>query len=161
MKTGYIPVALVGFVAGMFGSLVAGRLVAPALAQPQARLAVAAGVAARRIMLVDAAGATRAELAMSPDGAPGLFFYDTHGINRLVLGVYAPAESEYPFVVLNDTGQRAAAILRLYGAHESPVLVLKHGGADRSIYGLNAVTLEPFVVNIGTDGRRSPVFGQF
>jgi len=159
MKIGHLSMALAGLVGGLLGSLLMGRFIAPALAQPRA--AVSDSVAARRIMLVDAAGVTRAELAMSADGGPGLFFYDTRGRNRLVLGLYAPAENEYPFVVLNDTSRRAAGIFRLFGAHDAPVLVLKHDGADRSIYGLNAATLEPFQVNIAQDGRRSAVFGQF
>ena len=77
-------------------------------------------ISARRIRLIDASGRARAELAMSPDGGPGIFFYDTNGRNRLVLGLYPPAESEYPFVVLNDTQQQAAGILRLYGGRETP-----------------------------------------
>jgi len=78
-----------------------------------------------------------------------------------VLGLYSPAESEYPFVVLNDTQQHAAGIFRLYGGHETPVVVLKNRGRDRSIYGLNPSSLEPFLVNYSGDGKKSDVFGKW
>jgi hypothetical protein len=75
--------------------------------------------------------------------------------------VYSPAESEYPFVVLNDTHQQAAGIFRLFGSQETPVVVLKHRGQDRSVYGLNPASTEPFLVNYSGDGRKSSAFGQF
>jgi len=40
-------------------------------------------VSATRIQLVDAGGKMRAELAMSVDGGPALFFFDTAGRNRM------------------------------------------------------------------------------
>lgn len=98
---------------------------------------------------------------MSADGGPGLFFYDSRGRNRLVLGLYSPAENEYPFVVLNSSEQLAAGIFRLYGGHETPVLVLKNKGADRSIYGLNPASIDPFLVNYHGDGSRTSLFGNF
>ena len=98
---------------------------------------------------------------MSSDGGPALFFFDSAGRNRLVLGLYSPAESEYPFVVLNDTQQRAAGIFRLFGARETPVVVLKNQGRDRSIYGLNPGSLEPFLVNYSGDGKKGDVFGKY
>jgi len=116
---------------------------------------------ARRIVLTDATGRVRAELAMSPNGGPGIFFYDGKGRSRLELGLYSPAESEYPFVVLNDTEQRAAGIFRLYGGRETPVVVLKNQGRDRSIYGLNATSTEPFLVTYSNTGKEARVFGDF
>jgi hypothetical protein len=41
------------------------------------------------------------------------------------------------------------------------VVVLKNQGRDRSIYGLNTNTTEPFLVNYSGDGKRSDVFGKF
>ena len=98
---------------------------------------------------------------MSPDGGPGIFFYDTRGRNRLVLGLYSPAESEYPFVVLNDSRQLAAGIFRLFGGQETPVVVLKHQGTDRSIFGLTPNSTEPFLVNYSSDRTQTAVFGGF
>ena len=98
---------------------------------------------------------------MSPDGGPGLFFYDTRGRNRLVLGLYSTSESEYPFVVLNDSRQLAAGIFRLFGGQETPVVVLKHKGADRSIFGLNPRSTEPFLVNYSSNAKQTAVFGGF
>jgi len=146
------------------GAYVLGR---PELINTWAPLAAAAAatqqdvVSAGRIRLLDASGRTRAELAMSPDGGPGMFFYDTKGRNRLVLGLYSPAESEYPFVVLNDTQQQAAGIFRLYGGRETPVVVLKNKGQDRSIYGLNPGSTEPFLVNYSGDGKKTSAFGSY
>jgi len=132
-----------------------GVMATAAAAQPQEVLS------ARRIQLVDNTGRTRAELAMSPDGGPGIFFYDMAGRNRLVLGLYASSESEQPFVVLNDTQQHAAGIFRLFGPRETPVVVLKNQGRDRSVYGLNPNSLEPFLVNYSSDGRKTSAFGEF
>jgi hypothetical protein len=117
-------------------------------------------VSANRVRLLDAAGKTRAELAISPDGGPALFFYDSAGRNRLVLGLYSPGEGELPFVVLNDAQQSAAGIFRLFGP-DTPVIVLKNKGRDRSIHGLNPSSTEPFLVNIANDGKKTSVFGNF
>jgi len=164
MKTTHLAGMLAGFVGGLFGAYVLGHLdrgsalVLPGLAATTLQQDV---VSAGRIRLIDAGGKLRAELAMSGDGSPALFFFDSAGRNRLVLGLYSPAESEYPFVVLNDTQQHAAGIFRLFSAHETPVVVLKNQGRDRSIYGLNPSSTEPFLVNYSGDGRKSDVFGKY
>jgi hypothetical protein len=152
-----LAAALSGFVGGVLGASLVGHLGSVATAAPPAP----AVVSATRIRLLDERGRARAELALSPDGGPGLFFYDSAGRNRLVLGLYAPAEREDPFVVLNDPEQRAAGLFRLFGGHASPVVVLKADGADRSVYGLNPGTREPFLVNYGADGRKTAMFGSF
>ncbi len=147
-----------GFLGGLLGAAVFGHL-ADAGASPSASRQQT--IDARAIRLVDAGGKMRAELAMSPDGGPALFFFDGAGRNRLVLGLYSPSEREAPFIVLNDPGQRAAGIFRLFGPNEAPVVVLKNAGRDRSIYGLNPQTLEPFLVNYAADGRKDGVFGKY
>ncbi len=161
MNKSYIVGVLSGFIGGMLGAYVLGNFERIAML-PSAGAALPQNViSASRIRLLDTAGRARAELAISPDGGPGLFFFDSQGRNRLVLGLYAPAESEYPFVVLNDTHQQAAGIFRLFGARETPVVVLKNKGADRSIYGLNPGSTEPFLVNYSDDHKKSAVFGNF
>jgi hypothetical protein len=82
-------------------------------------------VSAGRLELVDARGKLRAEIAMSADGGPAPFFFDSAGRNRLVVGLYSAAEGEAPSVVLNDAKQQAAGIFRLFGARDTPVVVLK------------------------------------
>jgi hypothetical protein len=165
MRSHYFAGVLSGFVGGLVSAYFVVHLERGGV--PLTPLAVAAAatqqdvVSARRIQLIDAGGRTRAELAMSPNGGPGLFFYDTSGRNRLVLGLYAPAESEYPFVVLNDTQQQAAGIFRLFGGKETPVVVLKNKGRDRSIYGLNSSSTEPFLVNYSNDGKKTGAFGSY
>jgi hypothetical protein len=154
----YVVGALSGFIGGIIGAYALGHL---GSVLPQAAATAQDVVSASRIRLLDASGRARAELAMSPDGAPGLFFYDTHGRNRLVLGIYSPAENEYPFVVLNDTHQLAAGIFRLFGPQETPVVVLKNKGADRSIFGLNPNSTDPFLVNYSTDRSKTAVFGSY
>lgn len=116
-------------------------------------------IAASRIELRDASGKLRAELAMSADGGPALFFFDSQGRNRLVMGLYSPAENEAPSLVLNDPQQRAAGIFRLFGPRDTPVFVLKSQGRDRSVYGLNANSSDPFLANYARDGAKSDVFG--
>jgi hypothetical protein len=159
-------VLLVGVVGGVIGGLAGAELRAPhndvvvqtataAPAHPQDVLA------AGRIELRDANGKLRAELAMSADGGPALFFFDSAGRNRLVVGLYSPAENEAPSLVLNDPQQRAAGIFRLFGPHDTPVLVLKSQGRDRSVYGLNPNSSDPFLANYATDGTKSDVFGRY
>jgi hypothetical protein len=114
-----------------------------------------------RIELRDANGKVRAELAMSMDGGPALFFFDTAGKNRMVVGLYSPAEGEAPSVVLNDAQQQAAGIFRLFGNRDTPVVVLKNQGRDRSVYGLNPSSTDPFLANYSGDGTKSDVFGRY
>ena len=161
MRRFYLVSLLSGFVAGPLGAhllLHPDHMGAP---PPLATAAVQEVVSARRIVLMDAAGRVRAELGMSADGGPGIFFYDTKGRNRLELGLYPPTENEYPFVVLNDTEHRAAGIFRLYGGRETPVVVLKNQGQDRSVYGLNPNSTEPFLINYSNAGKKGSVFGAF
>jgi hypothetical protein len=160
MNKTYVAGLMSGFLGGMIGAFVLAHLGLP-LISPAAAAPAQEMISAGRIRMVDATGRTRAELAMSPDGGPGLFFYDSKGRNRLVLGLYSPAESEYPFVVLNDTHNEAAGIFRLFGGQETPVVVLKNKGADRSILGLNPSSTEPFLVNYSSDHKKTAVFGSF
>ncbi|MDP9087225.1 MAG: hypothetical protein M3O26_00565 [Pseudomonadota bacterium] len=159
-KTNMAGMAL-GFLGGIVGAVFIGHFGLNSVIPRASAAAPQDVVLASRIRLVDATGRARAELAMSPDGGPALFFYDTKGRNRLVLGLYSPAESEYPFVVLNDTHNEAAGIFRLFGGQETPVVVLKNKGADRSILGLNPSSTDPFLVNYSTDRKKTAVFGNF
>lgn len=164
MRIGQFAGLISGFAGGLLGAYVLGHIDRSNTVLVPAATAAAVQpdiVTASRIRLVDAGGKVRAELAISRDGGPALFFFDTAGRNRLVLGLYAPAESEYPFVVLNDKQQHAAGIFRLYGGQETPVVVLKNQGRDRSVYGLNAASTEPFITNFANDGKRTDVFGKF
>ncbi len=160
MSKTYVSGLVSGFIGGIAAALLLGHFGTTPLLTPAAAASTDI-VAASRIRLLDSSGRARAELAMSPDGGPGLFFYDSKGRNRLVLGLYSPAESEYPFVVLNDTHNEAAGIFRLFGAQESPVVVLKNKGADRSVFGLNPATTEPFLVNYSADHKKTAMFGAF
>jgi hypothetical protein len=162
MTKTFVAGILAGLIGGIAGAFLLVRLTqGPALVSPAIAAAARSQevVAANRIQLVDAGGKVRAELAMSLDGGPALFFYDSAGRNRMVLGLYSPAEGEAPSVVLNDPQQRAAGIFRLYGPHDTPVVVLKNQGRDRSIYGLNASSTEPFLTNYSGDGKQTDVFG--
>ena len=118
-------------------------------------------ISASRFQLTDPGGKLRAELALSADGGPGLFFFDSAGRNRLVLGLYSAAEGEAPSVVLNDSQQRAAGIFRLFGPRDTPVVVLKSQGRDRSVYGLNPTSMDPFLANFASDGKKGDVFGNY
>jgi hypothetical protein len=164
MKTAHLAGVLAGFFGGLLGAVILGHLDHGGAVLSQASAATTLQqnvVTAGRFRMVDAAGKVRAELTMSADGAPALYFFDTAGRNRLVLGLYSPAEGEYPLVVLNDTQQRAVGIFRVFGAHETPVIVLKNEGRDRSIYGLNPGSLEPFLVNYSGNGKKDEVFGKY
>jgi hypothetical protein len=161
MSKAYVAGLVSGFLGGVVGAFVLGQLRIPPLISAASAAPVQDMISASRIRLLDTTGRPRAELAMAADGAPGLFFYDTKGRNRLELGLYSPAESEYPFVVLNDTHNEAAGIFRLFGGQETPVVVLKNKGADRSILGLNPTSTDPFLVYYSADRKKSAVFGTF
>jgi hypothetical protein len=155
-----ILAGLIGGIAGAYFFIHLDRspsIVSPAFAASGAQDIVSAS----RFQLMDAAGKVRAELAMSADGGPGLFFFDSAGRNRMVMGLYSKAEGEAPSVVLNDPEQRAAGIFRLFGARDTPVIVLKNQGRDRSIYGLNPSSMDPFLSNYAGDGKKSDVFGNY
>jgi hypothetical protein len=166
MTKTYLAGMVSGFLGGLLGAYALGQarlsgsappILAPSSTAPQGQDTLSV----HRVRLLDEAGKARAELAFSQDGGPGLFFYDTQGRNRLVLGLYAPAEREYPFIVLNDTEQHAAGIFRLFGNDETPVVVLKNKGRDRSILGLNPDSTEPFLTTFGNDGKKTDVFGVY
>ena len=161
-------ILLTGILGGLIGGIVGAWLASRPAAGSALLLAASAAnarasevVSAGRLELVDAGGKVRAELAMSGDGGPALFFFDSAGRNRLVIGLYSPAEGEAPSVVLNDARQQAAGIFRLFGAHDTPVVVLKNQSRDRSVYGLNPGSTDAFLVNYGADGKKSEVFGHF
>jgi hypothetical protein len=159
---------LAGIVGGLIGGLVGAELAVHVFQRvpivPMATAAPARSadtLVAGRIELRDASGKLRAELAMSADGGPGLFFFDSAGRNRLVMGLYSAAENEAPSVVLNDPQQHAAGIFRLFGSRDTPVLVLKSQGRDRSVYGLDPSSTDPFLANYAGDGAKSDVFGRY
>lgn len=161
MRNVFLAGLLSGFIGGLFGAYVLAHFERGPKAYPAEASASQQGITSSRIALVDDSGKVRAQLAMSPSGGPGIFFYDTRGRSRLELGLYSPAESEYPYVVLNDTRQQAAGIFRLFGGRETPVLVLKNQGRDRSIYGLNPNSTEPFLVNYSNASNKASAFGDF
>lgn len=162
MRNFFFAGLLAGFIGGIVGAYAFAHFQrAGAAASPEEARISRQEIISNRIALIDDAGKVRAQLAMSPSGGPGIFFYDTTGRSRLELGLYSPAESEYPFVVLNDTQQQAAGIFRLFGGRETPVLVLKNHGRDRSIYGLNPSSTEPFLVNYSNESNKASAFGDF
>jgi hypothetical protein len=164
IKKTFFAAVLGGLIGGIAGAALAIHLargataVQPAIAVPAHPQAV---VSASRIELRDTDGRVRAELAMSADGGPALFFFDAAGRNRMVMGLYSPAEGEAPSLVLNDAQQRAAGIFRLFGTLDTPVVVLKSHGRDRSVYGLNPNSTDPFLANYADDGTKSDVFGRY
>jgi hypothetical protein len=159
-----VAVALAGLIGGVSGAALTMHF-AQGAAMAQSATAAPGGpqevVSGSRIELLDTHGKVRAELAMSEDGGPALFFFDTAGKNRMVLGLYSPAEGEAPSVVLNDAKQQAAGIFRLFGNRDTPVLVLKNQGRDRSVYGLNPSSTDPFLANYSGDGTKTDVFGRY
>jgi|ERR1700733_691610 len=164
MANTFVAGAVAGLIGGVAGAFLFTRLdhgqavATPAYAPMPRRAEI---VSANRIQLVDLSGKVRAEFAMTADNGPALSFYDSAGRNRLELGLYSPAEGEAPSVVLNDAEQHAAGIFRLFGPHDTPVVVLKNGGRDRSVLGLNPNSMDPFLANYAADGKKSDVFGDY
>lgn len=117
-------------------------------------------ISAQDIQLVDGNGRRRIQLAISKEGGPGLFFFDSQGKVRLVLGVYPPAEGELPFLVLNDSDQNAAGLFRLVGSSQVPFLIFKNKGQDRAILGLSERTPETIFLSGSSGAGRKLLLGQ-
>lgn len=163
MKRMSFAVITAGLIGGIVGAAVTIELLRGAVVRPVVAAAPQSQevLAANRIELRDTNGKVRAELAMSADGGPALFFFDSGSRNRLVVGLYSRAEGEAPSVVLNDTQQHAAGIFRLFGNRDTPVVVLKSQGRDRSVWGLNPSSTDPFLANYSGDGAKNDVFGHY
>ncbi len=93
-------------------------------------------VRSENFVLTDAAGNMTAQLTTWGEGTPALFFYDTHNIPRISIGLYGDG---VPGVVLNDEKWNAGAILRLVDNAGNPVLVLKENGQDKLIIDKNGL----------------------
>lgn len=114
-------------------------------------------IRASEIRLVDSSNRTRLQFALGEGGSPAIFFMDSKGRVRFSLGLYSPAEGELPVIAMNDINGNAAGLLRLVG-EDSPYLILKSKGQDRSIFGLKQD--KPFLVNYNSDGKKL-IFGDY
>lgn len=110
-------------------------------------------VRAKQVELVDPQGRRRALIGTSGEGSPAIWFFDQNGKSRLNLGVYADGN---PMIVLNDANEQAVQIFRTVGGGE-PVLVMKAGGRDRIILGLNGEK-NPYFEYYDAQGGRHEVF---
>ncbi|MBI3725666.1 hypothetical protein HY251_17200 [bacterium] len=110
-------------------------------------------VSAEEFRLVDASGKTTAQLARSGEGSPVLFFFDKDGHARLQVGLYADGGG---LVGLFDAKGQATELLRTAGSQGSPVIVLKAGGKDRMILGLDMEKAgqEPFIEYFEEKGEK-------
>jgi hypothetical protein len=86
------------------GAVVAGLFLAGATASP----GVVDEVRARRIVVVDAQGETRAHLGVLPEGSPALALFDAQGRARATLGVLPDGR---PGLTLADAQGTERAIL--------------------------------------------------
>ena len=149
-----------GVIGSVFTALFSGSHPSPITNVPAQGVQRSRVVAAEDFELVDKEGRLRAQLAMGREGGPALFIMDSKGVARVVLGVYPPGEGELPFLVLNDSDQNAAGLFRLVGSEQSPFVILKHKGADKSIFGLSQATGESAFLYHNNDGQHQVVFGK-
>jgi hypothetical protein len=108
--------------------------------------------------LVDKDGRRQILIAMTDGGTPGVWFFDRQGKARLNLGIY---DDGHAAVVLNDVNEQAVQIFRTVGAENRPVLVMKSGGRDRIVMGLNGAAAEPFLVTYNEQGAKTTLFGSY
>lgn len=98
------------------------------------------GIGKTRIMansfsVTDAEGNITAELAVSPQGNPGLFFYDKQHNTRVWLGMADDGTQGMSFG--DDTGtSRALLHLDANHQHQARVILMDKDGTPRSTYGL-------------------------
>jgi hypothetical protein len=98
------------------------------------------------------------------DGQPGQIFYGEDGKMRLQMGTYSGAgERGMPLLSLNDNKGEIKMLLRIAGASESPVIVMKdNSGRDRLVMGLSFDDKqEPFLSITGADGQAKDIFGHY
>jgi hypothetical protein len=112
----------------------------------------------QNLEIVNAGGKRVILLGTSAEGLPGIWFFDAAGKVRLNLGIYPDGNS---FVVLNDQNELATQILRTVGAKNAPVVVMKSGGQDRIVMGLNFTDANPFFVFYDDKGAKTNVFGDY
>ena len=135
MRTAFIAV-----LAGFLGAWLF-QLTRPAVSSDA--FAVAAGpISATRIDLVDAHGKLRAQLGMSKEGPPGMWFMDEKGVVRIAMGLYEDGTSHFG---LQDKDGNMIQLMRSAGANEAPLLIFKNKATDRMILGLNGNLEASFV----------------
>lgn len=141
---------------GILGGLLAGS-VRGALEPRSAEAAPPPGaqkqISAEQFVLVDGSGKTMGQLCKSGEGSACLFLYDKDGHARLQAGCYGDGQ---PFFGLFDAKNNAVGLFRVAGSQGSPVVVLKAGGKDRMIVGLdmNDANQEPFIEYFDAKGGK-------
>ena len=88
--------------------------------------------------LKSASGTTTAQLTTSKEGTPALFFFDSHNVPRISIGLYPGGA---PGIVLNDSQGRAAVLMRLLDTNGNPAVILKENGADKVVIDQSGVPL--------------------
>lgn len=151
---------LVAFVFSALGMLAGQWLARPSKpTTPLAEASETSGtVSASSFELVDATGRRQILMATAGEGSPAIWFFDKNGKARLNLGLYGDNNA---FIVLNDDQERAVQIFRTVGPRSAPYLVMKSGGQDRIVMGLDGVAQDPFLVYYESNGRMQTVFGSY
>jgi hypothetical protein len=156
MKTNFlIPVC---FFAGIVGGWLGAHLDVSVISKSQAENVRI--VSAQAFNLIDSKGKLRGQIAMSPDGGPGIFLMDDKGRARLALGVYSDGTGH---IVLNDRQGQATHVIRSYGPQESPLLIFNQKGQDQMIMGLNPAPgpVTPFLVHYDSSRQKKLEFGKY
>ncbi len=115
-----------------------GSLVAVLIPLLAANAVYAQTVTGTAFELKSAAGSTTAQLTASKEGTPALFFYDSHAVPRISIGLYADGA---PSVMLNDSAGRPAALLQLLDTNGNPALTFEKNGASKVVIDQNGVPL--------------------
>ncbi len=111
------------------------------------------------INLVDAAGKLRAQLALSAEKTPGLWFYDEKGTVRESMGLYADGTSYFG---LADAQGAMIQLMRSFGPNEAPLLIFKNRGQDMMITGLNPGSeTVPFLMSYDSGRTKNVHFGKY
>jgi hypothetical protein len=98
------------------------------------------------------------------DGQPGMIFYGENGQMRIQSGTYnSGSERGQPMFSLNDSKGEIKMLLRIAGASDSPVIVMKdNSGRDRLVMGLSFDDKQsPFLNITDENGASQDVFGHY
>ncbi len=96
-----------------------------------------------------------AVIGAHPGGEGTLFLFDGKGKTEIMMGAYpSGAEKGQSMIGMHDRNNHMRFLLRMYGAKDSPTMIMKDSaGRDRIVFGLDANSEKPYFMYSDDSGR--------